>query len=400
MGLAQVNIQKLLDDGKTFIKNGKRTTFFTSCSYVGLENDPRLYAAAKEAIDNFGIQFSSSRAYLEIPLYPEMESLLSEIFGSPTLLAPTTTLGHMSLIPLFVGKNDAVIIDQQAHSSIQTAMGLVKGSGTHIEFVRHNRMDKLADKVKSLKDKHDKVWYFADGIYSMFGNAAPIADLQAMLDLYENFHVYIDDAHGMSWDGIHGSGYVLSRMPLHERMVFITTLAKGFGVAGSAMVFKNEEIKRTIRNVSPALMFSGPIQPANLGALIASAKIHLSDEIYARQTKVKDLIHYFNLTAKSLKLPLVGEDKTPIFFIGVGTPESGYEACRRMLARGYFLNIAVYPAVPYKNTGLRITVTHHITKTDIYEMLNTLAEILADLEKEWRLSKAEIFKAFAMPQPA
>jgi 7-keto-8-aminopelargonate synthetase-like enzyme len=162
------------------------------------------------------------------------------------------------------------------------------------------------------------------------------------------------------------------------------------------MVFNDKEIKTTIRNVSPALMFSGPIQPANLGALVASAKIHLSHEIYARQEKVKDLIRYFNITAKGLGLPLVREDRTPIFYIGVGVPEIGFEICRRMLESGYYLNIAVYPAVPYKNTGLRITVTHHLSKSDIYEMLTTLALHLEDIGKRKHFDKEVILRAFAL----
>lgn len=396
LGLCQVSVDNILDDGKSFTKNKEKIKYFTSCSYVGLENDERLKQGAIEAIESYGVQFSSSRAFLEIPLYLELESLLSQIFGKPTLLAPTTTLGHMSLIPLFVGSKDAVILDQQVHNSVQTSIGLVKSTGTHIEYVRHNRIDLLEEKIVELKSRHEKVWYFADGVYSMLGDLAPIEKLHMLMNKYDNFYCYIDDAHGMSWSGKNGAGYVCSKQLHHDKLILITTLAKGFGVAGSAMVFPNEEMKNLVRNLSPALMFSGPIQPANLGALIASAKIHLSEEIYKRQEKVNNLITYFNITAQAFNLPLVQTDMSPIFFIGVGIPDIGFEICKKMLDSGYYVNIAAFPAMPYKNTGVRITVTHHNSVQDIYEIIETLANHFKYLENRNHIVRTEIHKAFSL----
>jgi 7-keto-8-aminopelargonate synthetase-like enzyme len=396
LGLIQVNVEKIGHDGKSFEKNGKQIKYFTSCSYVGLENDIRLKNAAIEAMSNFGVQFSSSRAFLEIPLYSEVESLLTDIFERPTLLAPTTSLGHMSLIPFVVGKDDLLVLDKLVHSSVQVASGLAKGNGTEMTILKHNRMDELEDLIQKSSSKYSKIWYMIDSVYSMHGDVAPLEEIVYLLNRYENFYCYVDDAHGMSWAGKHGRGYVFDKIDYHEKMVFITTLAKGFGVSGSAMVFHSEEMKNISRNISPALMFSGPIQPANLGALLESSKIHLSDEIYERQDKLKDLIRYFTITAKGLGLPLVSEDLTPIFFIGVGSTEIGFELAKRMLEDGFYINIAGFPAVAHNKAGLRITVTHHLSIEDIYEMLSRLASHFADMEKKNHIVKENIYKAFAL----
>jgi 7-keto-8-aminopelargonate synthetase-like enzyme len=396
LGLIQVNVEKIGPDGKSFEKNGKQIKYFTSCSYVGLENDIRLKNAAIEAMSNFGVQFSSSRAFLEIPLYSEVESLLTKIFERPTLLAPTTSLGHMSLIPFVVGKNDLLVLDKLVHSSVQVACGLAKANGTEMTILKHNRMDELEDLIKKSSGQFSKIWYMIDSVYSMHGDVAPLEEIVYLLNRYENFFCYVDDAHGMSWAGKHGRGYVFDKIDYHDKMVFITTLAKGFGVSGSAMVFHSEEMKNISRNISPALMFSGPIQPANLGALLESSKIHLSDEIYERQDKLKDLIRYFTITAKGLGLPLVSEDMTPIFFIGVGSTEIGFELARRMLEDGFYINIAGFPAVAHNKAGLRITVTHHLSIEDIYEMLNRLSFHFADMEKRNHIVKENIYKAFAL----
>src|SRR5580698_5447539 len=88
---------------------GKPVVNFGSCSYLGLEFDPRLKEASKEAIDRFGTQFSESRAYVSIHLYQELEEAFLEIFGQPIIIVPTTTLGHLSNLPVLIQDEDAII---------------------------------------------------------------------------------------------------------------------------------------------------------------------------------------------------------------------------------------------------------------------------------------------------
>ncbi|MEM1324155.1 MAG: aminotransferase class I/II-fold pyridoxal phosphate-dependent enzyme, partial [Bacteroidota bacterium] len=364
-----------------------------------LELDERLKRASIDAIERFGTQFSCSRAYLSLGLYEELESLLAQVYGRPTVVAPTTSLGHLSNIPVLVGKNDAVILDHQVHASVQNAVRMVKAGGTHVEMVRHNNMEHLENRIKKLSQKYNKVWYMADGIYSMYGDAAPMADLNRLMDQYEQFYLYVDDAHGMSWTGKNGAGYVLDQIEYHPKMVLITSLAKGFGSCGGAMIFHNEEMKQMVRNCGGTLMFSGPLQPAQLGASIACAKIHLTDEIYTLQNELKSRIQYFVNKANELGLPLVDGSITPVFYIGVGKPEVGYSLCKKMMDLGYYTNIAAFPSVPYNNTGLRMTITRHHSYEDLNNVLNVIAEHLDGVLKEMNYSKSEIFKAFKMNVP-
>ncbi len=399
VGILHNVINNYKTDGKNILVNGKRVTYFGNCSYLGLEHDSRLKEAAIEAIERYGIQFSCSRTYASIPLFDEVEPLLSQIFGKPTIAAPTTTLAHMSTVPVLMRREDAIIIDQQAHASMHNAVAVAKSMGTHVEMIRHSRMDMLENRLKKLTSKYNRVWFMTDGVYSMFGDVAPLSTLWDFMNKYDNFYCYVDDAHGMSWTGKHGSGYALSQLPyFHDKMVLLTSLAKGFGACGAAIVLPNEEWRRIVLNVGPTLMFSGPLQPATLGAMIASAKIHLTPEITEKQDKLSKLMSYFMLTAKSLRLPLVNQDRTPVFFIGVGTPETGAEISRRMLDSGFLLNPSSFPSVPYKNTGLRATLTTTHTEQDIYEMLTTLSNHLNNMERQAKVSRAEIHQAFGILQ--
>lgn len=395
LGVGHIVTQDRQLNGRSVKVNNEALVNLASCSYLGLEIDPRLKAAAIDAVQRYGAQFSSSRSFISIGLYEELEDLMSQLFGYPTVMAPTTTLGHMANMPILIGPKDAVILDHQVHASVQNGVKLVKATGTKIEIIRHSRMDHLEDRIKKLIPHHQKIWYMADGIYSMFGDCAPAKELYELMNRYEQFHVYFDDAHGMSWTGKNGVGHVLGQIPYHPQMVLITSLTKSFGTQGGAMVFYNDEMKSLVKNCGSTLMFSSPIVPSTLGASIASAKIHLSEELPVLQGELQQRMDYFVDVAQQLELPVVGtESNSPIFFIGVGTPDIGYKLAQRLISAGFFASVAVYPSVPYNNTGLRFTITRHLSYQDIKNVLHVLSVELDAALKEGSYEKEKIFRAF------
>ncbi|MDZ4786144.1 MAG: GNAT family N-acetyltransferase [bacterium] len=204
----------------------------------------------------------------------------------------------------------------------------------------------------------------------------------------------------MSVFGKHGNGYVLSQQPyFHERMILTTSLAKAFATGGSVLVFPNKELARKVRTCAGSLVTSGPMQPATLGAAIASAKIHLSDEICVMQDELHENIKYANLLIKKLGLPLVSESNSPVFFIGVSLPKLGYNIIKRMLDDGYYLNHGIFPGVPIKNTGVRFTITRLHTFSQIEDMLERMAYHFPHALEEESFSMQQIYKAFKMPVP-
>lgn len=396
LGIAHLTLEDKELNGRTMFVRGKEVVNFGSCSYLGLEKHPKIVEGVIDAVKRYGSQFSSSRAYASVTLYEEAERLLEEIFDRPALLAPTVTLGHLSNIPTLVGDRDAVILDLQVHSCVQTAAQLVKARGIHVEVIRHNRMDILEERILELKDKHEKIWYMADGVYSMYGDFLPINELYDLLDKYPQMQLYVDDAHGTGWAGRNGCGYVLSQKPFHERLYLVAGLAKSFAACGGVLVFPDERTKRRVRNCGGTFIFSGPVQPPMLGAIIASAKLHLSNDIKYYQQELQKRIDYFVETCKSLKLPLIGESNSPIFFIGVGRPGVGYNMVTRIMNKGFYINLSVFPSVPYKNTGLRIPLTVNHTFEDIYNLLQIIAEQLPFALKDNDSSMEDIYKAFKM----
>lgn len=397
LGIVHTNTEDISLDGRHITIKGQKLLFFGSCGYLGLEQDERLKNGAIDAIRKYGTQFSSSRAYVSSAYYEEAENLLSKIFlNKPVLLLQSLTVGHMSNIPVLVGKDDAVIMDAQVHDSIQTAVQFLKNRDIHTEIVRHNRIDILENRIKTLKDSYKKIWYMADGVYSMQGDMAPVKDLYRLADQYEQLHLYIDDIHGMSWTGQHGSGFVTSQGDYHPRLYLTTGLTKAFGAAGGLLVYPDAEIHKLVKNNSKSFIFSIQMPPMILGAAIESAKIHLSDEIYTMQDELKAKVAFFNATAKKLELPLVNETDSPIAFIGVGKPDVGYNMVRRMMNLGYFFNLSVFPSVSYNNTGLRIPINRLMTYEDIENLLTEISIQLPKALEDSNSSMADVIKHFKL----
>ncbi|MDX1908861.1 MAG: aminotransferase class I/II-fold pyridoxal phosphate-dependent enzyme [Bacteroidia bacterium] len=363
---------------------GRRLLNVTSCSYLGLELHPGMKAAVKDAVEQYGTQFSSSRAYVSLGLYEELEHQLGEIFGAPVIASASTTLGHLSALPLLVGEEDVVILDHQVHASVSMAAQLLKARGIKLEMLRHNRMDLLEDRIKYLRTRHRHIWYLGDGIYSMYGDKAPLADLERLLDTYEQLHLYLDDAHGTSWYGTHGRGYVREHLPVHPRVIVTASLNKSFAAAGGALILPDTDTRDLIRACGGTMIFCGPIQPPMLGAAVAAARLHLAPEHSRRQQRLHDKIRFFNETAARLEVPLMDTGLSPVRFVHVGTPDVGARLASRLMDLGVYVNLAAYPSVPYKQAGLRMTLHQHLTMDDIQYLLTLISDHLPLVQQELR----------------
>ncbi len=378
--------------------NQKDLINFGTCGYLGLENHPRIVERTIEYTKNFGTQFSISRSYVISQQNKLLENLLSQIFNhKPVIVFTSTTLTHISIIPIVVGYQDAIILDQQAHISIQNAAQLMASKSVPIDIIRHSSLEMLEYKIKTLYDKHDKIWYMIDGVYSMYGDIAPIKEINALMEKYPKLHLYVDDAHGMSWYGKNGCGRIFEDCEQNKKTIYVSTLAKGFGTMGGLVVFPNNEWYNKVCMHGGPLAYSHPIPPPMLGASIASAEIHLSSEIYELQKSLKQKLLFANSLFKGSHLPLISNPETPIFFVGTGQPTVGYNLNSKIIQNGFYVNIGLFPAVPIKNTGLRFTINNHLTTSQIKEFVDALNLHYPKALQEEGKTLNDVLKAFKLP---
>lgn len=386
-----------LVSGRNILIGEQEHINFGSLGYLALETDQRLKHGAIDFVRQFGTQSVMSRTYINTSIMDALEEAVTQMFGARALVYSRASTAHISLIPTLVEREDAIVLDQQCHFSIQTASQLQRQKGVTIEMIKHNNLDMLEAKIKELRNTHQKIWYMADGVYSMFGDVAPMPELIALAEKYPQLWLYVDDAHGMSWCGTHGNGYVLREHEMYHKLVLVSTMAKGFGAHGGIAVFPNDELYRKVKVFGGPLSYSLPLSPADIGACLASAKIHLSPEIYDMQKELLDRIEFCNQLLDATDLPVISNPETPIYFIGMGQPKVGYNMVSRLLNEGIYLNPSFFPMVPAKATGLRFGLTRNHTKDDIRKLVEAIEHHFPKaLEEEGRTAD-QVRRAFRLP---
>lgn len=398
----QEGVLHLYADGEVFtgrtigVKNRDLFHFGTT-GYLGLEQDIRLKEAAIDAIRKYGTQFPLSKSYISNPLYRRLEEKVTEMYGHPIIITKNSTLGHIGVIPSAVKDQDAIILDHQVHWSVQSAAKILKNRSVPIDMIRHNDLNMLEDKIKRYSDLRKKIWYMADGIYSMYGDFAPISDLIALSQKYPQLNFYFDDVHGMSWIGKNGTGYVLSELrELAENVLLFGTLSKTFGASGAVLVCSNKKMYHEIKTFGGPLTFSAQLEPASIAAATASAEIHLSSEIYVLQQELRDRVSYFNELLQQTDLPLIDENISPVFYIGTGMPKTGYNFVNRLMQEGFYVNLGIFPAVPVKNTGVRITISRHNQKEEIKGLVEAMEYHFPRALEDNHTNSERVFQAFKM----
>lgn len=384
--------------GREFPVDGRDLLNFGTCGYMGLETDPRLKEKAIEYVQKYGTQFSVSRTYLTFGPNAALEEKMSAMYGGQDVIVySSTSTAHISIVPSIVRDGHAIILDQQVHMSVQTACQLVRPRGIPVEMIRHSNLDMLERRLQEWSGKYQKVWFMIDGVYSMFGDLAPLLQLRELMNRYQELHIYVDDAHGVGWYGKNGAGYVYEILGRDDRVMLVTTLAKGFGAIGGLAVFPNKTLFSQVKAFGGPLTYSHPLPPAVIGSAMAAADIHLSDEIYTLQEELQSSIRLCNRELEAAKLPVVSDPLTPIYFVGMGQPKVGFRMVKRLFNDGFYVNLGMFPAVPVKCTGLRFCLNRHNRPEDIKALTEAIAfHFPKALEEEGR-TENDVRKAFHMP---
>ncbi len=379
---AQIRVEDESFEDSHITIDGKQVVDFGSCSYLGINRDAALKAAATDAVRRFGTGHSSSPMYTSLGLYNDLEARLSEIVEAAVAIAPTTTLAHLAALPVLAGPDDLVLVDQYAHASLQLTADVLRGRGVTVEIVPHNDVAALESRLREVGGEFANVWYVADGVYSMLGDVAPVQDINGLLASFPNLHVYYDDAHGFGWQGLHGRGYVLNEVEWHERMVVSAGFAKSFGTTGGLLAFGDPALAQRVKYTGGPFTFSGPLQPASLGASIASADFHLSEMHRERQQLLLERIALARRLLHEHGLPIASDELTPIWFIMIGNTEPTLATARAILDDGFYVNPSGYPAVPVGSAGIRFTQTLHQSEDQLRGVIASIASHMPAREPE------------------
>lgn len=369
------------------LSDGQRLTEFMSCSYLGLDLDKRVIAAATDSIHKCGVNFAVARTRLRVEAGVELENLLSQIFSSHCVTFTSLHLTHLGMIPLIasgempsypLAKNGIIfIVDKKAHASIQIQRGLMLQFGEVI-LVDFTHLDELESHFKAAYESQKTALLLADGVCSM-GGLIPVKELMELAEKYIGY-VYLDDAHGISIQGQNGCGYVLDQLPtFHPRLILSISLSKGFGTNGAAIGVLTAEDEKIIRRYANPYLFSNPLPLSIVDSSIESAKIHLSDEIYVLQAGLLKNIQYFDTLCKDspiLDRVINLNSTSPIRGIKIMDEFKDIAITRQLRERGLAVTAAMYPTVAKGESIIRIALCADHRPEDIKYLHQCLIELL------------------------
>jgi len=329
------------------IKVGGRPMIMVgSNNYLGLADHPRAKAAAKEAVDRYGVGTCGSRFLTgTIDLHEKLEERLAKFLNREAALTFSTGYQtNLGIISTIAGKGDHILIDRMVHASIIDACRL---SFATVHKFRHNDMKDLERLLASLDPGAGKL-IVVDGVFSMEGD---IADLPGIVPLARKHgaRILVDDAHGIGVLGAKGRG-----TPEHfglesEIDLVMGTFSKTFASIGGVVAGAKPVISYIKHHARP-LIFSAAATPASVSSVLAILDmLETQPELRARLWVVTERMR----TGFRAMGYDTGLSQTPIIPVLVGDDEKGFMLWRLLREEGIFTTPVVYPAVPHGQTLIR-----------------------------------------------
>jgi 8-amino-7-oxononanoate synthase len=328
--------------GVTVERGGRRLISFSCNDYLGLSGHPALAEAAHKAIAAFGVGAGASRLVTgNHPLYEQLEARLARLKGTAAACVfGSGYLANTGVVPALVGGGDLIAIDELAHACLYAGARL---SGATVAPFPHNDAARLRALLAERRAAHGKAMILTDGVFSMDGDLAPLAELGRIAAEYDAW-LMTDDAHGIGVvGGGRGStfaGAVPAGVPLQ-----MGTLSKAIGCYGGYLCASAPVID-LIRNRARTFVYSTGLPPPVAAAAIAALDLIENDPALAALPLRKAQA----FTARA-GLP---EAASPVVPVLIGAPGDALAAAQMLEAEG-FLAVAIRPpTVPEGTARLRL----------------------------------------------
>lgn len=324
---------------------------FCANNYLGLADAPELVDAAKDALDRWGYGMASVRFICGTQdLHLELEERVSGFLGTEaTILYSSCFDANGGLFEVLLGPEDAVISDELNHASVIDGIRLSKAR----RFRYRNR--DTADLEAQLAAAADARFRLVvtDGVFSMDGSIAPLAEICDLAERYDAL-VVVDDSHAVGFVGAHGRG-TPELCGVADRVDVLTgTFGKALGGASGGYVSGRREIVDLLRQRSRPYLFSNSLAPVIAAGTVAALDlIERSDDARARLAANAARFRS-SMTDAGFEL-LPGEHPiVPVMF---------HDAARTALiadeiqARGVYVTAFSYPVVPEGRARIRVQLS-------------------------------------------
>jgi 8-amino-7-oxononanoate synthase len=363
-----VSMEKVLSPTEAIIE-GRPTILVGTNNYLGLTFDPSAIDAAVNAIETLGTGTTGSRiANGSYAGHKGLEDALATFYGRRHAMVFTTGYqANLAIISTLAGPKDYLIIDADSHASIYDACRM--GAATVIRF-KHNDAADLDKRLQRLAGTEGNKVIIVEGIYSMLGDQAPLAEIAAVKRKHGAYLV-VDEAHSMGVLGKTGRG-LAEAVGVEEDVDFIVgTFSKSLGAIGGYCVSDHDEFD-ILRLACRPYMFTASLPPSIVASVTAALKvIEARPELRTRLWSNVGTL-YDGLKRRGFAL---GPQKGPVVAVHLPSPEMAIQAWQELLKSGVYVNLALPPATPNNVALLRCSVCAAHTR----KQLETVTEILTDV---------------------
>jgi len=352
--------------GPELVVDGKPMLGFCSNDYLGLANHPDVIAAMQRGAEQYGV--GGGAAHLvsgHSAAHHALEEELAEFTGRPrALLFSTGYMANQGVITALLGRGDTIYQDRLNHASLIDA-GLL--SRADFKRFAHSDMQTLSQQMGS-QDRGESL-VAVDGVFSMDGDAAPLAEL-ATICRDKKAWLMVDDAHGIGVLGENGSGSLEHfALGLDDVPILMGTLGKALGTFG-AFVAGSEELIETLIQQARSYIYTTASPPAMAEATRVSLKL-VQEESWRRE-RLQELIRRFRAGAEQQGLSLMPSE-TPIQPIISGSAEQALAMSARLEEQGILVSAIRPPTVPEGSARLRVTFSANHRDEDVDRLLEALA---------------------------
>lgn len=353
------------EDGIWVERGGRRLLSFSCNDYLNLSQHPATKQAATEALQRYGAGSGASRLVTgNHPLYEELESRLARIKHTDgAVVFGSGYLANTGIIPVLVGRDGLVVMDELSHACLYAGAQL---SRAKVLAFRHNDLSHAKELLAQHRSAHDHALVITDGVFSMDGDLAPLADLLALADDHDAW-LMSDDAHGL---GVIGGGRGSSfagnaHVPVPLQM---GTLSKAIGAYGGYLCASAPVIE-LMRNRARTLIYSTGLPPAIVAAAIAALELIEREPAYAALPVQKA-----KAFTREAGLP---DAQSPIVPIIIGDEHNALEASRLLMNEGFLVIAIRPPTVPDGTARLRLTFTAQHPDDEIARLAHVIRDRIA-----------------------
>jgi 8-amino-7-oxononanoate synthase len=370
-------------DGRMIRVGDRWLADFASCNYLGLDLDREIIESIPPYLERWGTHPSWSRLLGSPALYPEIEERLSALLDAEdTLVLPTITLIHMSVIPVLAGSG-TIFVESRAHKTIYEGCQLAGARGA---TVRRFQFEDADDLERLLKEGGPMPRLICvDGVNSMTGNAIDLAQFARLAREYDAL-LYVDDAHGfgvigertddeLSPYGNRGNGIVKYTGETYDHVLLVAGLSKAYSSL-AAFLTCPPELKRLLKTAAPPYLYSGPSPIAALATVLTGLEVNerrgdaIRASLWRKTAKVLDYLDRLGVhTPNRSGFPII---EVPL------ARDADIDAVGRFLFdNGIYVTLAAYPLVPRNEVGFRIQMTAANTDAEVEQLLDVLGRLVS-----------------------